>query len=562
MDVNNIRQATHWLMKGQEIKLENDLFIKEACLASWRRSFNKGYHIWQVERVIARVTQWLQHLDPLHKSLDLEKKDCCLALGDAIIKKYQRRRLRDPKLQETLKLFDRVLAGFRHETAFAYKDNRAFYEKWRKYHLPPKIFFKHGKFCDFLLSSQLLSQIKVTRDTIEEIGGQPCLLVDGHWTKWPEIQKRFQCVYARSFQENVIEDKETADTYSYLDNRSGLQNYHPYRDAIYPISRLNDDEVRLTLTKAREFIRPKESRLPEDERRERNKERTFVIQVVSSSVKSWDTNFSRLFLQPQHPYFRIIIGEDILEKELKIEKWDKVRKGDVFCIGFGHHNKNGTLQPQIGQFRGPDIWEYKDCEERIVTNIAITREEALNIIGFIRKYHKRANNLGNETAPSPIHQNRSVFVRTALQTGNIQIPTNINLPDTIAMLAPDKIRTLGKALNNSYTAFKRKCRTITRWILPTRLHTPCETCASRIYRWCIAFFKGLFALIVVPLCLLLEEVIGEKGETFSPYWKRLVDLSRHNYNLPGILQQWQRQQPSTVITKNPVRLAIVPDVVV
>ena len=52
---------------------------------------------------------------------------------------------------------------------------------------------------------------------------------------------------------------------------------------------------------------------------------------------------------------------------------------------------------------------------------------------------------------------------------------------------------------------------------------------------------------------------GEDEETVDPplqKWKNYYKLTRHN--LPGILQEWQRNQPSTVTYKNSIKLAIVP----
>ena len=40
--------------------------------------------------------------------------------------------------------------------------------------------------------------------------------------------------------------------------------------------------------------------------------------------------------------------------------------------------------------------------------------------------------------------------------------------------------------------------------------------------------------------------------------KHFFSLKRFSYHLPGILQEWQRQQPSTVIYKDPVKLSVVP----
>ena len=76
----------------------------------------------------------------------------------------------------------------------------------------------------------------------------------------------------------------------------------------------------------------------------------------------------------------------------------------------------------------------------------------------------------------------------------------------------------------------------------------------------------LAAFFLTPFRAMLGGLSGYGGEAFDskdgkvvpPAWKvkNWFKLSSYSYNLPGMIQDWQKQQPSTVIFKNPVRLAV------
>lgn len=68
---------------------------------------------------------------------------------------------------------------------------------------------------------------------------------------------------------------------------------------------------------------------------------------------------------------------------------------------------------------------------------------------------------------------------------------------------------------------------------------------------------------------LLGDAIGEGGKAFVlsgeperqikpglTHWDKWFSLARYRFHLPGMLQEWQRAQASTVIYDHPIRLTV------
>ena len=560
--LNNISEATQWLTHRRDVALKQGTFIKDNWFAAWRRLWNREYNTEQVNRIVREVQEVLHRALPNRRPLNEAEKERYVRLGEAIIHRYQGLSY-GKKLQQILRRFDCSLAQWRSEPTFLLKENQRAYSKWTRYGYPPSIFFNNYDFCQFLAESGLLSQMKVTRDSIERLGSEPAILVEGKYLRWSRIQERFEVVYSQRYREKLIRDKDTFEIYTYLDNRRGLQLHHPYLNPLNPISRLDDNELERTLDKAREFIRPEEVELPKDEREELNFDRSFVVQVVSSFAKGRDSNISRLVFRSKHPYIRLIAGEDIPERN--------IRRGDVLNFGYSLQQHSGLWHRQKGHFRGPDVYEYVPCQEKIVTNIAIDRREAKKILKFTTKYHTNGITLGNDVAFNFIHQNCSVFVQSALASASIHIPTKTTLAIGISMIIPDKIKELGKTLADYSKRSVSSTKKLGRRLLPIRAYTLCGKISDKISSWYLRLQHSILALMLTPARIVWEEGRGDVGQAFTQigersqelerpltHWRNLFDLSSYTYNLPGILQQWQRRQSSTVIYSNPIRLAIVP----
>ncbi|MFT4554590.1 MAG: hypothetical protein ACI9S8_003244 [Chlamydiales bacterium] len=203
-----------------------------------------------------------------------------------------------------------------------------------------------------------------------------------------------------------------------------------------------------------------------------------------------------------------------------------------------------------GKFLSIDRWEFMNCQEKIVTNIPISREEALKLYKFVIRHHRDGVNLGKEIGFQLSKQNCSIFARKALEIVGVKAPTEVTLYGVLA-------RGVGK--------YPKKLK-----LIDTNTQGGSEELPKFVKgmkHYLKRFFGGLTSLFLAPLGCCLGGGLGE-GERAFPgenesrvdpplqNWKNYTRSTRHN--LPGILQEWQREQPSTVIYKNPVKLAIVP----
>lgn len=425
-------------------------------------------------------------------------------------------------------------------------------------------FLKHPDFCRFLESSGLQSQIKITRDVLVEVDGQATLLVEGKIMAWPTIQEKFEAVYSKRYRETFLIDKQTRTTYTYLDNGKGLQPHHPFLTEATPLSQINDEEYNKVLASAQTFVREDEANLSADERNERNKNRTFIFQLVTSHTQGPNTNLHQLLTRSRHPYLRVIVGEDNPALQTK--------KGEVYEVGYGWQSKVAIpLIATQGQFRSPDLWEYQNCEERIVTNIAVSKLEANALYNFTLKYHRDGVNLGNATGFHLLHQNCSTYIRSALQVAGITVPTEISLTDLIKKVAPDWMHAIGRGYVAARQNIAQKINRVASWIVPKCVNSGIAHVAEKISSVCSKVLKAIAAFTLTPVKAALGGWLGKGGAAFVPInaparriepeianWKTWFKLSYYRFNLPGILQEWQRAQPSTVVYHKPVKLSIVP----
>lgn len=484
-----------------------------------------------------------------------------LQLADAFIARYASTK-NGKKISQ---IFERTIAAYCPEKTFIHPKHVEAHNKWLRYGLPSEIYQKHTEFCDFLERSNLQSQMKITRDTIREIDGEAAILVCGEWTKWSDIKKQFSTAYSKQYNETFIVDSNTRDIYTYLDNGKGLQPHHPFRSEHTPISTLDENAYQKVLETAHKFVRPGEETLSEEEKKNLDSKRTFVLQLVTSYVKGPNTRLHKLLSRPKHPYLRIVIGQDHPEANTK--------KGEVYEVGYGWKQRSKLpFSTTEGQFRSPDIWEYKTPEERIVTNIPITQEEAQALQQYTLKYHRDSVNLGNPIAFDLRRQNCSTYIRKVLQVAGVNVPTKISIGKLIQSIMPAWMEAIGRFFHQVYLKTKKGISKTVKAITPR--------CVSRLIDKITAALEAMTKKTIVaatgvsllPLRTALGGNKGHGGEAFvSPdkpqktmapalkNWKNWFSLNKYRFNLPGILQRWQREQASTVIYKKHVKLAIVPE---
>lgn len=409
------------------------------------------------------------------------------------------------------------------------------YKKWVSYGQDPEIFTKHADFCSYLEQTKLLSQLKITREVATIQNGEPGLNVQGKWMSFSQLKSSFSLEDAPNYREKFLIHKTSHLVYTILDNGKGLQPHHPYLTERNAISSVNEEEYAQILSKAREFTRPGET---SETKKEKEEERSFVIQIASSYVDGSDWNVSELLYRRKHPYVRIIIGKDNPELGTK--------KGEVYEVGYGWKQK--PFLPLIktsGQFRSPDVWEYMPCQERVVTNIPISQGEAHTIFEYTTGLHRDGVNLGRPIGFHMLKQNCSSYINALFSQIGIEVPTRISLPDLIGRITPDflksgwkKVSDMRKSIYNSISNALDSCPRTMR----------CYQAVSQAVRKVAAkVFSAISHLFFYILSFFVGEGLGKEGRPFVEKKKGIFDA--YQIHLPGVLQEWQRQQPSTVVYK-------------
>jgi hypothetical protein len=538
-------QAISLFNDGYHLSLSNGTLQKDSC---WKHFLSPSYHRAEIQKIVDHIQPKILEPSP--------ERDSYLCLGDALIQRYRH----DNSVKKIVQIFDRQIAPFRAQLRYLHPANQKSLSKWEKAGQPLEIFRDFPRFSEFLKASLLLSQMKVTRDAVRLIDDEPALLVEDEWVKEGDLYRRFEVVDSKAFGARFIVEKETREVYTYLDNGRGLQKHHPFYSTNTPLSTLNDDEYEKTRDRASLFVRSDEADLTPQQRAERNEGRPFILQYVTSRVKEGDSNFNALIRNPKHPYLRLIIGQDNPEMGTK--------KGEVYEVGYGW--KEMPLLPFMaskGRFRSPDPWEYKTPDQRIVTNIPISQEEARRFYEFTMKYHRDSVNLGIEPGFSLSRQNCSVYSREACKAAGVDIPTEIDLKEAIQRVVPDCLRKVGQQLREWTGAASTWIRKGASRFLPACLIHGIQRLSHLIGKVRDAFL----AFALTPFHALLGGAFGKGGAAFRQPgqppaqinpplhdWRNFFSLSSYKINLPGIAQEWQLKQPSTVVYDKPVRLAIVP----
>ena len=513
----------------------------------FKRFFSPSYDKQEIQAVA----------DYLFKNLlNPETTASFLPLADAFVIRYKNT-FNGKKISQ---IFDRTVAQYRLQIYFLHQDNLASYEKWKLYGQKASLYQRHPEFCTFMETSGLLRQIKVTRDIFEEIDGEAAIKVDGDWMTWTDFKNNFKIIYSKRYNETFVVHQDH-QVYTYLDNGKGLQSHHPFLSEDTPTSILSSSEYAKVLKKAQAFVRLGEEGFSKEKINSLNKERTFVLQLVTSYVKGSKTRFNELLNNPKHPYVRLIIGEDSR----------KEAKGEVYEVGYGWKNKATIpLTSTHGRFRSPDIWEYIPCEEKIVTNIAVTPQEAKAFKHYVSDYHRSEVSIGNPISFHLSQQNCSTFVRAALSSANINVPTEATLEKVLIKIAPvwmEKIAQFCKAF--VLTAVNLAKFTFMK--LPQSIKSPLQKAEDKVKEITKKAIATLAAAFFFPFKLALGDAFGKSGRAFVPAgskpetidpsiknFRRWFSLSNYSGNLPGILQKWQRRQASTEIYKHPIKLCIVP----
>ena len=385
-------------------------------------------------------------------------------------------------------------------------------------------------------------QLKVTRDTLKIIDKEPAILVEGAWVKRDDFLKRFKMV--KSTEVFLIE-KQTNEIFTYLDNGKGLEKHDPLNALFFnPISTLDPSDYLKILQVAQKFERPEGA------------DRPHIVQVVSTKSHGPNTNFHNLTFNTKHVWFRIIEWND-LEKKAK-----------VYEVGFTWKTKQALpLVTTAGRFRSPDPWEYVPVEERVVTNIPVTMEEIKALKRFVIK-QKNTNLIHGKPVVYQIDkQNCTSFVISGLETIGISLNVKMQVKAALWAFLPDKIKEVGKVVQDGLKKAGQSLKTKLLTIIPPQIINKTIGAIQLIWDWFKKIIGISVAFLLSPIRFSLGGSMGDEGSAFAfendppvllepplKNWKNIFKLSSYAFDLPGKLQEWQRSQPSTIITKNPIKL--------
>ena len=415
------------------------------------------------------------------------------------------------------------------------------FARWKRWGFDHKLFSDHYDFARFLLDTPLGSQMKLFADRgiIKMIDDEPAIQIDGEWTKFSDFRNRFK-VDSYNGEKVLVRSDDSPKSglvYTFLDNGKGFQDHHPYlTDRSVAVAHLTDDEFQRTMETAQKFY----------DDAEYSKDFPHIVQIVSSEIDGMNTNFSNLILKPKHPWIRIILGKDM----------NGFKKGDVFDGGFGWTKKaNLPGVASTGRFRLMDLWNYQPAKRRVVTNVPISDETLLELKAEILKHQRESIQLGRQLGFNLFRHNCTSFInRVGGIIPDLNMQTRIELKDLLHKVSPSWLQSIGTFATTSYRKAHDFGDRVT-GALPAFIRIP----ARAIDRFVRRIFDFLFALPINLFTYVTGGMLGEKRRGFEePVGPQKVRTSLKDfyYYVPGILQEWQKQQKSTVIFENPKTFAV------
>jgi hypothetical protein len=462
---------------------------------------------------------------------------------------------------QLVNILDRKLHAKDH--VFQIAEHKTNFARWQKWGFNEEVFANFYESAKYLLESPLGNQMKIFHDPILLEEGQPGILVEGSWVSLEEIRKEFEIKFLPEFREKFMVHKNTGEVFTYLGNGRGLQKHNPYtvENLDHPITRLTETEFQETFAVAQKFLREGET--------ESNPERTFIFQIVSSYVtNSCNNNAMEILYRKKHPWMRIVCGKNNPEVGIK--------RGDVYEIGFGWTAPSKLpAKTTKGRFRSEDLWNYNtSVKQRIVTNIPISQTEAQEMLKYAMEFHK--SNLhpvekDDKIAFNLWSQNCSAFVHyISKKAEGVNAPTKIYLTDLLQRISPDWLQYIGSKAKLVATTVKNDIKFASSFV-PTVIRQPIEWAIKQIKMIGQSIASFVLSKPVEAVSIVIGGAAGEQGRAFTENAnekkvlgprlaasENFFSLRRFFYHLPGILQEWQLKQLSTVIYKNPVKLTVVP----
>ncbi|MDP1609282.1 MAG: hypothetical protein Q8L98_08235 [Chlamydiales bacterium] len=420
----------------------------------------------------------------------------------------------------------------------------ALLEKWKRAGQDAEICKRFPSFVQCLEDFKILPYIKISRDQIKILRGQPVLLVEGKPFTEAQLKEGFELTYNERFAQHFLRDKASQQVYTYLDNGLGLEEHHPYLTPLKrPISTINEAEYLRVLEVAQKFKRPDEDAATTEALKE---ERCHVIQYVSSKLDGFQSNATNLLFNAKHPWFRYI-------------RWNpETKQGEVYGIGFGWE-KSPTYSPlstSPGAFRSPDMWELISTKARIVTNIPVTKEDLGEFTAFLQENIEKS--LNQEIGFQLDRHNCTALIHEGSQKLQIPVNAKMDLSEMFRTCTPNMCQFLWNQSNDNAQRPSRT-RIISRLFtgdsmtglsgLRTKSISLLGALGANSVRYLAGAGKGAHRQALDSTTIIKPD--------FSE-WSDFLSDKNHWWFLPGALQKWQLEQESTVEFPKPVKLAIVP----
>jgi len=536
LTIDRIQADTRVLQRTKSLSVIRDRLIADRFSKRVRKFFDCSYSKKQTLKVIDYVQNKIVHCPD-----NQDVKKALVNFGNKVISIF----FSNSTVRKAILVLDRALALIRVDHNFLLSENKKLCKKWESYGFKKELFYKHSEFSNFLMASPLASQMKITNDGVREINSEPAILVEGTWTKFSDLKNRFFYKYSPKYNEIFIFEKKTNQVFTYLPNKSGLCLHHPYLHAFKPVGKLTRAEYNKVLVEAQKFGR--------DYKLGKSKYK-HILQIVTSQTPEGPCFYNRSnlasFFRTKHPYFRII---DANTKE-------------VYILGYGLWRRSAYnfLTNFIGRFRSLDVWEYKKCKQKHVTNIAIADEEIKRFFYYCKKFINDDINFGRKIAFNFMKQNCTSFIKEAIEYAlKEKIITDLGIDEIIYYIAPDFLRRVGAYIKNSVLSIKIKMISV----FPTFIKTSMGYLAILVHK----FWKAFVALGLSIIASFLGAIRGVRGRKLKNPDKQIhlypplqnifnwFNYSSFKFDMPGKLFLWQLKQKSTVTFKNPRTLTIVPN---
>lgn len=429
-------------------------------------------------------------------------------------------------------------------------ENAQILEKWIRAGQDEEIFRKFPNFVQFLEESKILPYLRVSRDKIFLQDGKPGLLVEGVFHTEEEIRSRFISLWSPHYNQAFLFEEKTNEVYTYLDNGLGLENFHPYRDALKkPICTLSEKDFQKTLKFAQKFERSGEEHVTD----EIKNSRTCIVQIVSSRNNGCDTNLHNLVFNPRHPWYRYIYQDP------------KTGKGKVHEISFGWDKSPFPYTPlkiSAGHLRSFDQWNLVVSDERVVTSMAVTKEELEKFEEFLKLNLQREKEIG--LGYQFDQHNCATFISKGQEALGIPIPVKMSAQKLIHECLPNPARTVLSFSNQTFHSIRTLASALTSRLLSKPINYYLNSTSSKVVRFFLLYMKIWFLSVVATLRIALGGVYGSKkptlavsyaeiGEVIKPVLSDLDSLAPKQYGIypPGVVQGWQLKQKSTMRCQKP-----------